>query len=133
MNALKVNFAGPKAVSIDWNQKISGGSAVAQRAGISVMTRQGSDKFLPDRGTQVTNALFSYGVFDLQSMQHVLNFGGLKARSDMQDDEAITRAPEDRVAAVRLTLIGVKDNSAQVGIQVTNQAGQTTKEITSIT
>ena len=132
MKALKVNFGGANNVSIDWNSSVDGMVAVAQRAGISLMTHLGSDKLLPERGTDVASVLFSYGAFDLMGMQHLLNFGALKARSDMQTYEETGRADEDRVASVKTTMIAVKDNAAQVGVTVTNRAGQTTQDIVAI-
>lgn len=132
MEALKVNFGGRGAVSIDWGSKVTNGTALAQRAGVAIMTERGSDRFLPTRGTDVAEKVFGYGVFDLMSMQHALNFGALKARADMQDYEDPSRADVDRVDTIRMSLIGVKQNSAEVGIVVTNQAGQTTQEITTI-
>ena len=132
MKALKVTFGGANKVAIDWNGSVDGLTAVAQRAGISLMTQEGSDKFLPSRGTNVSRVLFSYGAFDVMGMQHTLNFGALKARSDMQAFDEPSRAPEDRVIAIRTTLITVKNNAAQVGVTVSNQAGQTTRAITEI-
>lgn len=132
MKALKVTFGGANKVTVDWNGSVDGLTAVAQRAGISLMTQEGSDKFLPSRGTNVSRILFSYGAFDVMGMQHVLNFGALKARSDMQAFDEASRAPEDRVIAIRTTLITVKNNAAQVGVTVSNQAGQTTRAITEI-
>ncbi len=133
MRALKINFGGPNKVSIDWNAQVEGMVAVAQRAGVAIMTRRGSDKFLPERGTDVARALFSYGAFDLLSMQHVLNFGALKARADMQDYEGRDLAPEAQVRYVQMTLVSVKDNAANVSVVVANQAGQTTRTITQLT
>jgi len=132
MRALKINFNGPNEVSIDWNGEVEGLSSLAQRAGVAVMTQVGSDKFIPSRGTAVARRLFSYGVFDLVGMQHTLNFGALKARRDMQAYEENTRADEDRTAAVRMSLIDVSDNVAAVSVSVTNQAGQSTREIVEI-
>ena len=132
MKALKVIFGGANQVSIDWNGSVDGLAAVAQRAGISLMTQEGSDKFLPSRGTNVSRVLFSYGAFDVMGMQHVLNFGALKARSDMQAFDEPARPPEDKVSAIRTVLLNVRDNAAQVGVTVSNQAGQTTRTITQI-
>jgi len=132
MRAIKIKFNGEGNTSIDWNNQVDGATGVAQRAAVSVMTQLGSDKTLPKRGTNVTKTLLSYGVFDLLGMQHLLNFGGLKAVSDMQAYEATDRDDASKVAAVQMTLIDVKDNTAQVGITVTNAAGQKTNEITRI-
>lgn len=129
MRALKINFGGPNAVSLDWNKEVSGISAVAQRAGVAVMTQEGSDKFIPTRGTGVTKVILSYGVFDILGMQHTLNFGALKARQDMQAFEQPTRAASARVDSIRMSLLDVKDNAARVSVVVTNQAGETTREI----
>ena len=93
------------------------------------MTHEGSDKLLPERGTEVASSLFSYGVFDLLGMQHLLNFGALKARSDMQAYETGPRGDEDRVAAIRLTLMEVRNNVAHVAVRVTNQAAQISREV----
>jgi hypothetical protein len=132
MRSLKVIFGGANKVAIDWNASVEGLASVAQRAGVSLMTQLGTDKFLPSRGTEVSKILFSYGVFDLLGMQHVLNFGALKARSDMQRYDPPGAAPADRVAGIQSTLLVVQDNVAQVGVTVSNQAGQITREITSI-
>ena len=132
MRALKINFGGAQSVSIDWNGEVKDLACLAQRAGVSILTQAGSDKFLPDRGTDVTRTLLSYGVFDLLGMQHLLNFGALQARSDMQRYEDPSRNAKDRISNVQMALLNVKDNSAQVGIVVTNDAGESTKEITNI-
>lgn len=133
MKSLKIIFGGANKVAIDWNGSVDGLTAVAQRAGVSLMTQEGSDKFLPKRGTNVSRILFSYGAFDLLGMQHVLNFGALKARSDMQAYDEPSRSAQDRVAGIRTTLITVKNNTAQVGVTVSNQSGQSTRAITEIT
>jgi hypothetical protein len=93
------------------------------------MTQAGSDKFIPTRGTDVVASLFSYGVFDLLGIQHLLNFGALKARRDMQDFEAVDRPAEDRVGTIRVTLMNIQDRVASVAIRVTNQAGQSSREV----
>ena len=129
MKSLKINFGGANSVSIDWNSSVDGLVAVAQRVGVSLLTQLGSDKLLPDRGTEVARTLFSYGAFDMLGLQHTLNFGALKARSDMLLYDEPARAAADSVASIKTTLIAVKDNVAQVGITVTNRAGQTTQEI----
>ena len=50
----------------------------------------------------------------------------------MQKYEGITRPDADKVTSVQMSLLNVKDNVAQVGVQVTNAADQTTREITEI-
>ena len=131
MRALKINFGGGNNVSIDWGGERSGLSAVAQKAGVAVMTQEGSDKFLPTRGTDVMETLFAYGIFDLLSMQHTLNFGALKARSDIQEFES-TDDTDALVASIQMALIDVQENAARVGVVVTNQSGQSTREIIEI-
>lgn len=132
MRAIKIVFGGANSVSIDWNASVDGLAAVAQRAGVALMTESGSDKFLPDRGTDVARTLFGYGAFDIMSMQHTLNFGALKARRDMQQYEEPSRADVDKVKAIKTVLMAVQDNVAQVGVTVVNQADQTTNTITTI-
>lgn len=132
MRSLKINLGGPANVSIDWNSEVSGLPAVAQRAGVSVMTRRGSDKFIPLRGTDVASSLFSYGVADLLELQHLLNFGALKARRDMRDSEAATRPAEDRIAAIKMTLMDVQDGTVSIAIRASNQAGQSSREVLEI-
>ena len=130
--ALKINFGGPGGVSVDWGSEVDGAPAVAQRAAVSVMTREGSDKALPSRGTGVVSTLFQYGSFDLVGIQHILNFGGLKAREDMRAFGGPSRPASDSVDSIRLTLLGIQDNIAQVGIAATTLDGQSSTEITSI-
>lgn len=132
MRALKINFGGPNNVSIDWNSEVTGLSGVAQRGGVAVMTHTGSDKFQPDRGTGVAKTLFGYGAFNLLNMQHTLNFGALKAVDDMRAAELPGRAAEDRISNIRMSLIGVQDNVARIGVLVSNAAGETSREITEI-
>lgn len=132
MKALKIEFGGPNKVSIDWNATVDGLAAVAQRAGVSLMTQLGSDQFIPTRGTDVSRILFSYGAFDLLGMQHVLNFGSLKARSDMRQYDSTTLLASEQIKTVRSSLIDVQNNIARVGVTVSNQAGKTTTEITEI-
>lgn len=132
MRALKINFGGPSQISIDWNAEVTGIEGVAQRAGVSVMTQLGSDKFLPSRGTEVVSVLFSYGAFDLLSMQHTLNFGALKAIDDMRDYEAPSRTAADSISNIGMALIDVVDNAAHVSVQVTNVAKETTRKVTTI-
>jgi hypothetical protein len=133
MKAIKVIFGGRGKVSLDWNAKVDGLSAVAQRAGVAVTTHLGSDQFLPDRGTEVAKTLFTYGAFDLLGVQHVLNFGALKARDDMRKYEAPTRAASAKIATIRMRLLKINANSeAEVSVSVTNQEGRSTFEILQI-
>jgi len=132
MRALKVNFGGDSLVTVDWNGEVSGIAGLAQRAGVSVMTQAGSDKFIPARGTEVTRTLLSYGAFDYLGIQHLLNFGALKAGDDMREYEAPDRPDEDRLQSLRMLLLGVSNNSAQVAVDVTSRSGESTREITSI-
>jgi hypothetical protein len=130
--SLRIEFGGAGKVSIDWNGEVTGIASLAQKAGVAVMTHVGSDKLLPERGTDVAAKLSSYGVFDLLSMQHLLNFGSLKARADIQAHESSDLDAGDRVANVKMTLLSVADNAANVGVRVTNQSGQSTREIIEI-
>lgn len=132
MRALKINFGGPQDVSLDWGSEVSGASEVAQKAAVAVMTQRGSDKILPGRGTDVTKTLLSYGAFDLLGIQHLLNFGALKAISDIQDYEDDEQPEESKVSNVQMTLIDVKDRGAEVGVVVTTQTDQKTNEIIKI-
>jgi hypothetical protein len=132
MNALKINFGGERRVSIDWNSSVSGLSALAQRAGVSVMTQAGSDKFLPERGTDVAQTLFSYGAFDSLGIQHVLNFGALKARDDMRAYETQARSRADSIERIKLQLLDVRNNAAEVSVQAINLNGESTYEILAI-
>lgn len=133
MRALKINFGGPNDTSIDWNADVTGLSAVAQRAGVAIMTQAGSDKFIPTRGTKVASSLFAYGIFDLLGIQHVLNFGALKARRDMQEYEGDNHTDNDRILSIRVTLLNVKERIASVAIRAANQAGQSSREVINIT
>lgn len=133
MRAIKINFGGAGNVSIDWGGEVSGLSALGQKAAVAAATMAGSDHVIPARGTQVAKTLFSYGAFDILSMQHTLNFGALKARRDIQAYEESSWPAADRVRNVKMTLINVKDNVANVSVSVTNQAGQSTREILEIT
>jgi hypothetical protein len=132
MRSLKINFGGPNDTSIAWGEEVSGLPAVAQRAGVALMTQEGSDKFIPERGTDVVAELLSYGAFDLLGIQHLLNFGALKARSDMQAYETPDQSAEDRVASIRVTLMDVHDRIASVAVVVTNQAGQSSREVVNL-
>lgn len=132
MKALKIIFGGPNAVSIDWNALVTGLPGLAQRACVAVMTHTGSDSLLPERGTDVANVLLSYGVADLTGLQHTLNFGALKARSDIAAFDN-TRAAADRVNTLQLSLLDFSNNVASVGIFVSNQLGETTNTKLSVT
>ena len=132
MRALKINFGGPNNTSIDWNGEVSGLPAVAQRAAVAVMTHEGSDKFIPGRGTDVASELMSYGAFDLLGVQHLLNFGALKARRDMQVYEVGNRPDTDRIGSIRATLADLQGQVASVALRVTNQAGQSSREVIDI-
>lgn len=132
MRALKINFGGANQTSIDWNSTVDGLSAVAQRAGVAMLTHEGSDKFLPSRGTDVAATLIGYGAFDLMGIQHVLNFGALKARSDMREFETPDRADVDRVGVIKATLMNVENRLVSIALRVTNQAGESSREILSI-
>ena len=131
MKSIKMVFGGAGSVSVDWGNSVSGLEGVAQRAVNAVMTDRGTDKFVPGRGTDVSRSLLGYGAFDFLSMQHTLNFGGLKAVKDMQAyDEG--RSPDAAVSNVRMSLLDVRSNTAEVAIRVTNLAGESTRQITQI-
>jgi len=132
MRAIKINFGGPNNTSIDWNAEVDGLAAVTQHAGVAVMTQAGSDKFIPGRGTNVVASLFSVGVFDLMSLQHLLNFGALKARSDIKVYEPQGLSDANILTSLRVTLLDLKDRVVSVAIRATNQAGQSSREVIKI-
>lgn len=132
MRSLKIIFGGPNRTSIDWNTSVEGLPAVAQRAAVAVMTDEGSDQFLPERGTDVAATLFEAGTFDLMSLQHTLNFGALKARADLREFETADRPDADRIGVIRAILMNVEDRQVNVALRVTNRTGESTREVLSI-
>lgn len=121
MTTIKVNFA-KNACSIDWGSTVSGARLVAQKSAIGIMTDLGSDKSLPDRGNTFRNEIIGIGAYDLQGVQHSLNFAASKTARDIKLLSDNTD-PAEQLARISLKLTGLADGVISTNIAVTNQAG----------
>lgn len=123
MNSLKV-FFDAKGCSIDWNNSVSGARLLAQKSAIGIMTDTGSDKSIPTRGNDLSKNILGIGAFDLQGIQHELNFAAAKTERDIKDLSDNTD-PAEQISRISLKLTGLANGVVSTNISVTNQAGIT--------
>jgi hypothetical protein len=127
MKSLIVNFQGDNGAEIVWGQSCDGLRGLAQKVCVNLLTRAGSDRFLPARGNDIERSMFSVGPFDFLSQQHILNFGALKTTRDVRAFENETAAPHERLLKTRLALVAVDGNVAEVAVDVTAADGSATQ------
>jgi hypothetical protein len=127
MTSLGLRFGGEGGVRVLWDTERAGLSHVAQKACVTLLTRQGSDRFLPQRGTELEKRVFSLGAFDFLGIQHALNFGALKVTEDVRRYEAAELHPSARLAKTRLALSSVDGNVMSVVVDVVAADGNTTQ------
>jgi hypothetical protein len=123
MNCIKVNFAAG-GCSIDWNTSVSGARLLAQKAAIGIMTDEGSDKSIPSRGNRLRRQIIGIGAYDLQGVQHSLNFAAAKTGRDIKRLSDNTD-PSEQLARISLKLTGLLNGVVSTNIAVTNVAGTT--------
>lgn len=123
MTSVKVNFDS-KGCSIDWNASVSGARLLAQKAAIGILTDEGSDKSIPTRGNKLRRQIIGVGAYDLQGVQHVLNFAASKTTRDIKRLSDNTD-PAEQLSRISLKLTGLEGGVISTNITVTNQAGIT--------
>ena len=123
MNSIKVNFSA-QGCSIDWSASVSGARLLAQKAAVGIMTDLGSDKSVPTRGNSLRRQIIGIGAYDLQGVQHSLNFAASKTARDIKRLSDNTD-PSEQLTRISLKLTGLADGIVSTNIAVTNQAGIT--------
>ena len=132
MRSLKMQFSGEEGIAIDWGSEVSGLQNVAQQAVLTFTTRIGSDKVNPTRGTNVFRQLVGGVNYNYMAVQHVLNFGTIKTRRDLE--RSSEGKPDNEIpSTISATLLSVEGGTASAAIRITNAAGESTREITRIT
>jgi len=133
MRSIRLNLNGSSKSSIDWNSTVEGVDGAAQRAAVNVMTELGSRTYDPTSGNSISSRLLGVGAFDALGVQHELNFGALKVRRDMRNNDD-SRLPEtDSVSVIKLTLLQLQDGAAETALDVGTDAGETTQTLTQLT
>ena len=123
MNSIKVTF-NTKGCSIDWNYSVSGARLLAQKSAIGIMTDADSDQSIPNRGNDLSKQILGVGAFDLQGIQHALNFAAAKTGRDIKQLSDNTD-PAEQLSRISLKLTGLVNGVVSTNIAVTNQAGIT--------
>lgn len=123
MTSIKVNFDA-KGCAIDWNATVSGARLVAQKAAVGILTDEGSDKSIPSRGNKLRRQIIGVGAYDLQGVQHILNFAASKTARDIRRLSDNTD-PAEQLSKIALKLTGLEGGVVSTNIAVTNQAGVT--------
>lgn len=123
MNTLKVNFSATGS-SVDWGASVSGARLLAQKAAVGIMTDEGSDQSLPTRGNKLRRQIIGIGAYDLQGVQHSLNFAAAKTARDIKT-LSDNNDPAEQLSKISLKLTGLSNGIISTNIAVTNQAGIT--------
>ena len=108
--------------SVNWGAEVSGVDLLKQKVICCMMTRRGSDKLVPDRGTNLDANLMGAGAYDLLSIQHELNFAAVKTRRDI-NAAAPDAAPADALASFQMLMTGYSAGRPEVALRITNAAG----------
>lgn len=123
MNTIKINFSAT-GCAVDWNSTVSGASLLAQKSAVGLLTDLGSDKSIPTRGNSLRKSILGIGAYDLQGIQHILNFASAKTTRDIRLLSDNTD-PAERLARLSVKLTGFSDGAISTNIAVTNTAGTT--------
>lgn len=124
MTSIKLNFSAA-GCSVDWNASVSGARLLAQKTAVGVMTDEGSDATIPSRGNKLRRQIIGIGAYDLQGIQHVLNFAAAKTARDIRRLSDNTDASE-QLARASVKLIGLSNGVVSTNISVTSQNGTVT-------
>lgn len=131
MRSLKMEFSGENGIAIDWGAEVSGLQNLAQQSVMTFSTDLGSDKVNPSRGNEVFRRLVGGVNYNYMAVQHILNFGIIKTRRDIE--RFSSGRPDNEIpSTISATLLNVSGGAANVAIRITNVAGESTREITNI-
>lgn len=119
MNAIAVDTTLQK---VDWSRRATRAEALLQRVSVTLLTRVGSDRVLPTRGADLARRLAGGSAYDVQTVQHELNFAALAARASVRATETST-LPEDLVGDVRFLLDAIESGKVKATLSVTDGAG----------
>lgn len=119
------------AASVDWNATETGVHQLKSKVINHFMTRRGTDKIDPTRGTDLDTTLMSVGAFDAVGIQHELNFAVIEVVQHVRasNDDA---HPEASITGFRAVFSGYNNGRAAVALQVTNAAGDVVGTITEL-
>jgi len=132
MRSVKLNFNGDSGIGIDWGSEVSGMQGLTQKVCVNVMTDDGSDQVLPERGNTAAKELLGHGSFDYTRIQHTLNFAALDAMRDIRIYQGDLLSSANSLKSVQLLLIDVTSGQATVAIEVANTAGESTQTVTKL-
>lgn len=121
MNSIKINFDA-KGCSIDWSASVSGSRLLIQKVAVGVMIDQGSDKSIPSRGNVLSKQVIGIGAFDLQNIQHSLNFAAAKTERDIKELSDNTD-PTEQLTRINIKLTGLSAGVVSTNIAATSVAG----------
>lgn len=123
MTGLKMTFSAD-GCSIDWGAEVSGLELLAQKVVVNMMTDRGSDKLIPARGNDLRKQLLGTGAYDLQGVQHALNFSAAKTARDIRQYSDNTDTTE-LVRKFNMRLTSLSNGVVSTNLTVTNTAGVT--------
>lgn len=129
MNGLLMTYDNGVA-SVDWNRTESGIHQLKSKVINHFLTRSGTDKITPDRGTDLDARLMGLGAFDAVGVQHELNFAVIRVVQSVRGSNA--GRPEAVIAGFRAVFAGYSERRATVRLQITNAAGDTVGTTTDI-
>ena len=121
MRALKMHFNG--LAEVDWAAEVTGPKLLMQRAICNTLTRQGSDRINPDRGTSLDARLPLLGSYNLLAIQHELNFASASVRRTMA--APVTTATEDTLVGFDIIMTGMTDGRPDTRLKLVAGDGTT--------
>lgn len=108
---------------ISMDAKAEGADADLQCVVVNVMTRAGSDRAFPERGTSLSERVVRGEVFDSNQATHAANFAALDTRVFL--DEFARDDVEHGISDLKLVPDGVEDRRLRMGIEATGLDGKT--------
>jgi hypothetical protein len=126
---LRMNFDGPAGMAVDWSAESDGLTGLVHRVNANLLTMQGSDRLLPDRGNTAAKEILGYGAFDAMNIQHSLNFAASKIKKDMSD---YAGDQLQELGDLNIRLVGIQDGGVYTSLVVTHINGEKTKETTAL-
>lgn len=125
MTDFTIQFSRTGSVRIDWNKRVSGMDLLKQKLVVNFLTDVGTDQILPTRGTKLRRQMLQGYTYDINSLQHALNFAALDARNMVTAYADITTPLEEQATAFRAVLQSVTNGAVNISLVVGNAAGQT--------
>jgi len=125
VRSLRLEFPESGEARLIPTEMVDGTLNAMQKASVNVVTRRGSDKNFPTRGTLIEQEAHSGGFLTEQSAAHSLNFAALETRQFIQQTLLSPVDPVDNPLKVLLALDTLTNGRAVTQLFIQMESGET--------